>query len=517
MYPIRLVSFRIAILFAEHAAGGGGPLEPEPIEAGVIGAEPHNQRLTLIDARSGASTPVSPPELHVYEYDWAPDGKAFALTAAPGPGDNNWWTAKLYTLATATGAAIEIHKPGLQIAEPRWSPDGKTIGFISGIMSDEGATGGDVFTIPAAGGAAVNRTPGRPASPSGFVWLSPSQLLVTEQVGGATAIGTLDLETGKLERQWQGDEGLRAGGAGNLSVSRDGKSSAAIRADWQHPPEIWTGPIGAWKPLTSVNASHHPVWGTARSVAWTSEGQSVQGWLMYPRDFDAQKRYPMIVWPHGGPASGVVPRWPDAGFAPPIFSALGYFVFQPNPRGSYGQGEAFTRANVKDFGGGDLRDVLAGVDAVLKMAPVDPQRLGITGWSYGGYMTMWTTTQTHRFKAAVAGAGVANWLSYYGQNSIDQWMIPYFAAPVYDDPQVYARSAPITFVKQVTAPTLVIVGERDGECPPAQSYEWWHALKTVGVPTQLVIYPGEGHRFRDAAHKRDLIERAVAWFDKYLR
>ncbi|HEX7842882.1 MAG TPA: S9 family peptidase [Kofleriaceae bacterium] len=505
---------RIAILFAEHAAGGGGPTEAEPVETGLIGGEIHNQRLTLVDARTGSAKPISPPELHVYEYDWSPDGKTFALTAAPGPGDNNWWTAQLYTMPVETGAATAIHKPALQIAQPRWSPDGAAIGFIGGLMSDEGSTGGDVFTIPAAGGAAVDRTPGRPSSPSAIAWLSPSQLLVAEFVGGSSALGTLDLSTGKLERQWQGDEAIDGG---NFSASRDGKVVAAIRSDWQHPPEIWAGPVGAWKPITQVNASHRPAWGQAKTVAWTSDGFSVQGWLLYPRDFDATRQYPMIVAPHGGPAGVAMPHWPRAGFDPAIFSALGYFVFLPNARGSYGQGEAFTRANVKDFGGGDLRDILAGVDTVLKLAPVDPGRLGITGWSYGGYMTMWAITQTQRFKAAVAGAGIANWLSYYGQNAIDQWMIPYFGASVYDDPAVYARSAPITFVKRVKTPALIVVGERDGECPPPQSYELWHALRTLGVPTELVVYAGEGHRFRDSAHRRDVLERAAAWFEKYLR
>jgi dipeptidyl aminopeptidase/acylaminoacyl peptidase len=508
---------RIAILFAEHAASGGGPLEAEPVETGAIGAALHNQRLTLIDPRSGAARQVSPAELHVYEYDWSPDGKTFALTAAPGPGDNNWWKAQLYTLPIDTGAATAIHKPALQIAMPRWSPDGAAIGFIGGLMSDEGSTGGDVFTIPAAGGAAVGRTPGRPASATVISWTSPSQLVVAEIVGGSSAIGTLDVARGTLERLWQGDETVHGGERGNYAVARDGKTVAMIRSDWQHPPEIWAGPIGAWKQLTSVNAGHHPAWGEAKSLAWTSDGFSVQGWLLYPRDFDAAKQHPMIVWPHGGPAAATTPHWPEARFDPAIFSALGYFVFLPNARGSYGQGEAFTRANVKDFGGGDLRDVLAGVDAAVKAAPVDPRRLGIAGWSYGGYMTMWTVTQTNRFKAAGAGAGIANWQSYYGQNSIDQWMIPYFGASVYDDPAVYAKSAPITFVKRATTPTLIVVGERDGECPPPQSYELWHALKDLGVPTGLVVYPGEGHRFRDSAHNRDLVERAAAWFDKYLR
>jgi dipeptidyl aminopeptidase/acylaminoacyl peptidase len=160
---------------------------------------------------------------------------------------------------------------------------------------------------------------------------------------------------------------------------------------------------------------------------------------------------------------------------------------------------------------------MAGVDAVLKQAPIDPNRLGIHGWSYGGYMTMWAITQTTRFKAAVAGAGIANWQSYYGENSIDQWMTPYFGATVYDNPAVYAKSAPITFVKKVKTPTLIVVGERDGECPSPQSYELWHALRVLGVPSELVVYPGEGHLFVDPKNKRDLIERAAAWFDKYLR
>jgi dipeptidyl aminopeptidase/acylaminoacyl peptidase len=192
-------------------------------------------------------------------------------------------------------------------------------------------------------------------------------------------------------------------------------------------------------------------------------------------------------------------------------------VFFPNPRGSYGQGETFTHANVKDFGYGDLRDVLAGLDAVLKVAPVDPNRVGVSGWSYGGYMTMWTVTQTNRFKAAVAGAGIANWQSYYGENSIDQWMIPYFGASVYDDPPVYAKSSPITFIKNVKTPTLVVVGERDGECPSPQSYEFWHALSALGVTTQLVVYPGEGHMFRESDHKRDVMERTAKWFEQYLK
>jgi dipeptidyl aminopeptidase/acylaminoacyl peptidase len=243
----------------------------------------------------------------------------------------------------------------------------------------------------------------------------------------------------------------------------------------------------------------------------------VQGWLLMPKDYDPNKKYPLIVEVHGGPAAAVTARWGGGGgLSGSAFSALGYFVLEPNPRGSYGQGEEFTQANRKDFGYGDLRDILAGVDAVLAKYPVDPQRVGITGWSYGGFMTMFAVTQTNRFKAAVAGAGLSNWQSYYGENSIDQWMIPYFGASVYDDPAVYAKSSAINYIKQAHTPTLVVVGDRDGECPAPQSYEFWHALRDEHVPTQLVVYPNEGHGFVNPEHRRDVMDRAVEWFAKYM-
>jgi dipeptidyl aminopeptidase/acylaminoacyl peptidase len=192
---------------------------------------------------------------------------------------------------------------------------------------------------------------------------------------------------------------------------------------------------------------------------------------------------------------------------------LGYFVFMPNPRGSFGQGEKFTQANVKDFGYGDLRDTLAGMDFLEKKFPIDKSREGITGWSYGGFMTMFSVTQTTRFKAAVAGAGISDWKSYYGENSIDQWMIPFFGKSVYDDPDIYAKSSAINYIKNAETPTLLVVGDRDGECPAPQSFEFWHALRAQGVKTQLVVYPDEGHHFVNPDHSRDVLERALSWFE----
>jgi dipeptidyl aminopeptidase/acylaminoacyl peptidase len=224
----------------------------------------------------------------------------------------------------------------------------------------------------------------------------------------------------------------------------------------------------------------------------------------------------MVTLVHGGPAAVVRPRF----FGPGRWRTLlehGYALLLPNARGSFGQGERFTAANVRDFGHGDLRDILKGIDAAEKVAPIDDGRLGITGHSYGGFMTMWAVTQTHRFKAAVAGAGISNWLSYYGENGIDAWMIPYFGASVYDDPAVYARSSPINFIRKVRTPTFVDVGERDVECPAPQTQEFWHALKELGVPTACVIYAGEGHHVRNPENVAESERRTLAWFDKYLK
>ncbi len=511
----------IAFLFTENAARPAGPLEAETPPAGVIGGTLFEQRIYTVDPEGKQGAAVSSTGLYVYEYDWSPDASQFVFTAAPPPGDDNWWTAKLYTASSHGGPAKPIHSTPLQMAHPRWSPDGSSIAFIEGLMSDEGATGGDIFTVRSSGGPAVNRTPGRPSTPTWLHWLPSSRrLLFAETASGATALTTLDLATGTTETLWRAPESLSAG-ADEISLSHDGASAAFVRSSWTQPPEVWAGPLAHWRQITELNRDTTPAWGQPVSLTWSSGGHKVQGWLLLPSGFtpgaSGAKRYPLVVSVHGGPASARKPAWPRTFFDLTLLSGQGYFVLFPNPRGSYGEGEAFTRANVRDFGYGDLDDILAGVDAAIAQYPVDPQRTGIGGWSYGGFMTMWAVTRTTRFRAAVAGAGIANWQSYYGQNSIDQWMIPYFGATVYDDPAAYARSSPITGIKNARTPTLVLVGADDGECPVPQSFEFWHALKTLGVPTQFVVYPGEGHAFHQPEHRRDVLERAIGWFDRYLK
>ena len=509
---------RLGVLYTEHANRELGPLAAAAHETGEIKDVTFEQRFALVSQTDGRIRPVTADDLYVYEYTWAPKGEHIALIAARGDGDNNWWRAALYRQDLGGGQPMLVYKPTLQIASPAYAPDGQHIAFIEGLMSDQGSVGGDVYTVPAAGGAAENLTPGVKSSASSLRWVRGSEILVGTIIGGDTAIQRLDTATKQMTTAWRGPETVSTGGwSVDAAIAADGQTSAVIRSGFGTPPEILAGPLGEWRAITSRNASVRPAWGKSVSLKWKSDGYDVQGWLIYPADFDPAKRYPLVVDVHGGPGAAETSSWPGQGSTAMALAGGGYFILMPNPRGSFGQGEAFTRANVRDFGYGDLRDIQAGVDEALRGAPIDAGRIGMMGWSYGGFMTMWTVTQTARFKAAVAGAGIANWQSYYGQNKIDQWMVPFFGASVYDDPAVYAKSSPIQFIKNVKTPTLVLVGDSDAECPAPQSYEFWHALRGLGVDTRLVVYEHEGHHFTKPEHQKDRARRTIAWFDAYLR
>jgi dipeptidyl aminopeptidase/acylaminoacyl peptidase len=532
---------QLGFLYVEGATRFASPLAAEKPPAGVIGEDGLEiKRVAAAQVADGKVNEITPASLYAYEFDWSPDGQQLAYIAAPPPGENNWWVAKLYTQHLSSDVPTTILDPvnapgplhGLQIAVPRWSPDGKQIAFIGGLMSDQGATGGNIYTVPANGGTPTDITPNRKASPAWFTWVDDNSLGIAEVAGGSSHLFGYDIAAGAESEDYNLTlPEFTGSGVLSMSVSVAANNDIAIiRSSFDRAPEVWAGPLVQLKQITHYNDNLKPSWGKSESISWTTAVQpsptippgtgpadfNVQGWLLYPVDYDPAKKYPLIVYVHGGPSSATLPHWPRAGFGPAPFAALGYFVLMPNPRGSYGQGEAFTAANKKDFGYGDLRDILAGVDAVTKSHNIDPQRVGLTGWSYGGFMTMFAVTQTNRFRAAVAGAGISNWQSYYGENAIDQWMIPFMGASVYDDPGVYAKMSAINFIRNIKTPTLAVVGDRDGECPAPQSFEFWHALKAQHVPTQLVVYPNEGHGFVNPEHQRDVIARALAWFQQYM-
>jgi len=504
---------KLAILFIEGMPRVAGPLQPMTPLAGVIDQKIFEQRIATIDLSTDHLTQVTPSDIYVYEYDWSPDGQSWAATAAHGNGDANWWIARLYLIHASTGDMREIYKPKLQLADPRVSPDGKNVAFIEGLMSDEGSTGGDIRVVPIAGGQARNLTPNIKASPYAIAWTAPDRITFAENVDGNFAFASVSTKAGEIRTLWTGEELAHPGSTAWISSHSNELTTAIVRQSPSVPPEVWAGPIGNWKQLTHLNADIKPAWGEMRNIHWMNGSTRVQGWLMLPKDYDPAKKYPLVVSVHGGPSAACAPYWPARDMGP--LSAMGYFALCPNPRGSYGQGEAFTQGNVKDFGGGDFRDIMAGIDALEKQYPIDPKRIGIRGHSYGGYMAMWAETQTQRFAAAVAGAGLSDWLSYYGLNDIDEWMIPFFGSSVYDDPAVYAKSDPMHFVKAVKTPTLILVGDRDGEVPMEQSVEWWHALSNLHVPTKLVVYPNEGHMFIKPADSRDYSLRSLEWFEEW--
>lgn len=509
----------LALLATADARKKTGATQAAAPQVGEIGEDNDEQRIAVVAPAGGPLRFVSPADTFVYEYDWTPNGKGFIATAAKGNGDNNWWIAKLETFDAASGAERVLAAPKFQMNYPRVSPDGKTVSVIGGLMSDFGSVGGDIYSMPLnggemAGGALVDRTPGFKGTFASLTWRGRG-LIATGLIGDQSVMAAVDPVKGTVKTLWSAPVQIDATDFnGETVLSADGKRAATIVQDFARPPAIEFGEIGALAPISHDNDALAPQV-AARSLTWKSDGQDVQGWLLSPLQLKPGQTYPMIVEVHGGPSAAAEPRFVSHGTIRGLV-AHGNFVFQPNPRGSYGQGEAFTRANVRDFGGGDLRDILAGVDAVEKIAPVDDKRLGLYGHSYGGFMTMWGVTQTQRFHAAVAGAGIANWISYYGQNGIDEWMIPFFGGSVYDDPAIYNAQSPINFIKNAKTPTFVYVGERDVEVPAPQSLEFWHGLRAVGATTSLVIYPGEGHGIRKPEHAQDLQRRIVAWFDKYL-
>ena len=516
---------RIALLATVGAKKQTGAVEAGERLVGEIGVNEDAQRIAVVPAQGGEARLVSPPDTFVYEYDWTPDGRGFVATSAKGNGDNNWWVATLGHVDLASGALRIVAAPKMQMSLPHVSPDGRTVAFVGGLMSDFGSVGGNVFTVPLAGGAPSDVTPDYAGSFNGLAWKG-STLVASALQGAEMAIVAIDPAAVSSISSASGvktlfSRAVTANGSrdGRIVFSRDGGAAVSVFETYEQAPYIAAGRLPELPRITRENEGLAPQV-AARSIAWTNEGFRSQGWLVGPRNAKAGRRHPMVVIVHGGPASAATPRYVGEGeSANPLLRELverGYYVFQPNPRGSYGQGLAFTAANRRDFGGGDWRDILAGVDAAIAQAPIDGNRLGLMGHSYGGFMTMWGVTHSTRFKAAVAGAGIANWISYYGQNGIDQWMVPFFGATMYDDPAVYRKASPIESIRNAKTPTLLYVGERDVETPAVQSMEFWHGLRAMKVPTTLVIYEGEGHAIRQPAHQLDQRRRTVEWFEKYL-
>lgn len=503
---------KLAILATEHPSKNAEATSPGAERVGDMDAlHPDERRVALLDPQSGNLRMISPADRYVYDYDWTADGSGFVVTDATGDPDNNWYVARLESIDLATSAASALAAPGAQIGFPRVSTDGKSVAFIAGLMSDAEPLGGDVWIVPF-GGKPRNLTRGARITFGSLYWRK-GRLYATGIAFDRFHLFEISAD-GSQKSLWSDQVTIQAGN-GRVGLSADARRMATVVQSFTLAPRIVSGPLNDPRQITFENrdlvANTEP-----RSISYRNEGLTLQGWLLAPMNLQQGKTYAMAVYVHGGPAHFQESRfgWDDT-----VTALLdhGYFVFEPNYRGSFGQGDEFTRANVGDIGGGDLRDILAGVDAVEKIAPVDDQRLAIFGHSYGGFMTQWAVTQTNRFKAAAASAGLSDWVSDYSLNGIPRWQDPYFPGVTpYDRQDVFDRISPLRFVRQVRTPVLMYGGEKDLESPIEWGIEFWHGLKAMGVPTSLVIYPGEGHKISNAANDADETARTLAWFEKYV-
>ncbi|WP_428394758.1 prolyl oligopeptidase family serine peptidase [Lichenicoccus sp.] len=526
--PLRLVRFagalgtlrygpdnRLAVLATPHPHKQVGATEPAAPLVGVIGSDPDEQRIAVL--RHGALRMVSPAGLFIYEFAWRPDVHGFVATAALGDGDTQWWVAKLIGVGL-DGRVRVLHAPDgthQQLADPVVSPDGHAVAYIAGWMSDFGSNGGDAYLLNLSGPGAtpVDLTAGLHATITTLDWQCGGGLTAAALAGPRAEF--LSLAPGQPPHTlWSGEQDVSAGGW-NLGLACAGGHTAAVRQSFTEAPELATGTIGDWHDISHLNAAQTAPY-HASNLTWKSGGLDVQGWLLTPSPLPPGKR-PLLVNVHGGPQAAVTPDYLSPRGDDRALLAAGYDVFEPNYRGSFGQGEAFSAADIHDYGGGDFRDIMAGVDAAERATPVDDSRLGILGGSYGGYMAMWAITQTHRFAAAAAHAGVSDWLSIQGeapQMTADA-PDPSFGTLVYNDPGPQLRASPITHMMGVRTPMLITVGAQDVECPMPQSQEFYQAMATLGVPVSFVVYAGEGHGFRKQADRLDERRRTLAWFHRW--
>lgn len=501
---------RLAVLATAQAHKLVGRTEAGAPLVGDIGSEADEQRIAVIEG--GALQFVSPADLYVYEFDFLPSG-GFVGTAAAGDGDSQWWVAKLYAFEQSQARVLFAPGPREQLAAPSVSPDGKAVAFIGGWMSDFGSAGGDAYLLrlDRPGATPNNLTAGSHATVTSVDWNCGKGLTGMMLAGDTVSIVRLD--TAGAKPLWSGQESLSGGRGNGLSCGPHGV--ATVSSSFTSAPEIVAGTLGRWHPITHDNAAIDQVAFSARSVTWRNDGFDVQGWLLQPTGGVAGMKRPMVVLVHGGPEAATTNKYLPSFSQARVLLDAGWTVFEPNYRGSFGQGEAFAAASIQDLGGGDWRDVLTGVDAAERAAPIDDTKLGIMGGSYGGYLAMWGITQTHRFRAAVSHAGVSDWLSIEGeapQAGSDQVN---FGGSVYDNPAPYLKASPIIHMRGVNTPTLITVGERDLECPMPQSEEFYTALQALGVPVEFYVYPGEGHHLHKAADRADYRKRSVAWFQHW--
>jgi dipeptidyl aminopeptidase/acylaminoacyl peptidase len=483
----------------------------------VMDENPRFNRVGLINMDTHEITLVTSESCHIFEYAWSPDSKKLvALMAShPNPAEG-WYDAQLYVIDLDTGAAQALCNMPHQIGRLTWSPDGKSIAFVSGVMSDEGNISGEIYVVPATGGEAQCITPGIDHSITWIEWHDHRILYGGRHVDSAV-VGSVEPDKGIQRIASEGAYTINGQDEQRISLARDGRF-AALRESFTEVPNVYLGSLEGdeWEQISDVplNGDLFPPLHVENRHWQHPDGTRVHGFLVYPPGYTPGKRYPLFLHVHGGPSWGYVPRYLSTWER--LMTSLGCVVLMPNPRGSWGYGHAYQAANVGDLGGGDWQDINVGVDALIAEGIVDPERMAIGGWSYGGYLVTWAVTQTDRFRCAIAGASITSYESNYGVVSNREWQTTMFGSNVYDDYERHRSRSPMAYVNRVKTPTLLVHGEQDRLAPVQQAIEFYTALKHFGVPTKLVIYPREPHGFQERLHRLDLYQRITACVNQYL-
>ncbi len=497
----------------------------EPSKDPIVVAPERHRRLWTVRPEYDTAEPVTPPDATIWEYAWSPDSHTFAVFFTTDPGETDYYRGQVGLVSAGGGAVRQITQLTRQAGAFAWAPDGRHLAYISGEWSDRGIIGGDVYTIRVNGKEGAqpkNLTPGIGFSPSWVRWLPDGKQLLYAAVDGVTSqIGLLDEATGKTT-PLQADFVIGDAFQSRLSPAADMRRVAVTHSTPERPFDVFVGDVQgkaiSWRRLSRFNPIAEETFAVQQSQRISYP--SVDGWrieaLFHPpavKRFDGKP--PLVLVVHGGPSGAHTDMWGGRNFTQ-ILTSAGYAALRPNPRGSMGRGVAFADAVLGDMGGKDLQDVLRGVEYVIEQGWADPARVAIIGWSYGGFMTAWAVTQTTRFKAAMMGAGVSDFHSFHAQTNIQDWDMRSLMAEPNERPEAYRARSAITFAKHVTTPTLILHGEKDPCVPVNQAYGFYQALVERKVPTELVVYPREGHGVQERDHVKDMEERILRWLGTYL-
>jgi dipeptidyl aminopeptidase/acylaminoacyl peptidase len=451
--------------------------------------------------------------------DWSPDDHKIVFAHMPRPRFDDWRKLDIAEVDIDTGQTRPVAETSASEDSPLYSPDGKWIAYRVSDVPPGWGIDFRVAVVPASGGAPRLLAATFNREPTLVDWTSDSRgLIVQEALGTMHMIYRLALEGPPLSLYAPG-EGSLSGAALNSTRTAIGFSAQAS----DRPPEAFVLPANGGKPIrvSNVNAGLPKLpLGRTDVIHWKGPGNlDIEGLLTYPVDYRKGKRYPLIAISHGGPPSNFsqsfiasVAHYPIAAFA-----YRGYAVLRSNVRGSTGYGRDFRYSNYGAWGGGDFEDMMAGIEKVVEMGIADPERLGAAGWSYGGYLTSWAITQTHRFKAASIGAPVTDLTSMNGPADMWTFVPDYMRTESWDRPEVYVRHSPIYNARGVTTPALIQQGSEDTVVPLGQGEEFYNALEAQGVPVRMVIYPRSGHTPVESKILRHIMQDNLDWFDKYLK